>query len=909
MTSGTLSLKWVELFMASTQELISFFRDCLQEERSQSGVPNLFAGRVLKRSFLTGFDAVTGSEFESIPLPKKVKQSMSNAAELRKRDTEFLYATLPITGPFETKAIVCPLLLYPIRIIKGELFLALDQVRINPAVFTIFGIPTSAESDLLELVPEGVIGPAIPILLAKELKTHLVDLDISRVDQFPDLLGSGEVKKVSKKKHLSILPASAVIISERSKNVAGLLQELKQVSALPEEKLSMPLQALLGCAGEDLVIKKNKGKPEYIPALLSDAQMALIDSINAAPLTVCQGPPGTGKSFTIAAAATEQVLMGRSVLICCRTNEAANVLHEKLVEMIPNSKMIVRAGRRGHLKKLRSTITELLGSYQTSILGGRPKTTKREISKIVSDVFRYEKWLKREVDEGLKTGKWFQMPSESWWVKMRKWIHLKTLKSSPLLAEVAATFRQLHEARLGKAREFNILMHKVNLLDALDEEKTRKSLNIYLKSLKSRYARDQEKALKTLDPRALLKVCPIWITTTDDLHRVIPLKSELFDLAIIDEATQCDLASVIPVLMRAKRGLIAGDPKQLRHISFLSEVRHSELAKMWNLDSEEVEKYHYRNVSLIDRGLEQVLGSKAYVFLNEHFRSLPELIRFSNNRFYQGKMHLMREPEVMAGDLEALKVFNVHGKRDALGVNREEISKAIDICREVLDASLPMSVGFLSPFRAQVEAFLKLITERLTPHEVELLIKRHQLVAGTGHSFQGAERDHMIVSLVLTNSSPHGAHRFAEREDVFNVAVTRSREKMSVLHSLEPGKLRLGSLLRGFLLQGGDYREAKAGTPSLADLIPTLSAIGWKVVPRATLSGVPVDLLLLNGAKYIAIDLIGTPGAEGSAIPLSKMLLLDRTGVTLVPLRLDEWLHQKNEVIEFLRRLLPEASA
>ena len=87
MTSGMISLGWAEVVMASTQELISFFRDCLREERSQSGVPNLFAGRVLKRSFLTGFDAVTGSEFESIPLPNKVKQSMSNAAELRKRDT------------------------------------------------------------------------------------------------------------------------------------------------------------------------------------------------------------------------------------------------------------------------------------------------------------------------------------------------------------------------------------------------------------------------------------------------------------------------------------------------------------------------------------------------------------------------------------------------------------------------------------------------------------------------------------------------------------------------------------------------------------------------------------------------------------------------------------------------------
>ena len=733
--------------MASAQELISFFRDCLQEERARSGVPNIFASRVLNRSFLTGFDAVTSSEFAAIPLAEPLRKSLSHAALLRKRDAEFLYATLPIAGTLGGKAFVCPLLLYPIQITDGELFLSLDQVRINPAIFATFGVPTSAEADLLEYLPQGMIGPAIPILLARELQAHLPDLDVSRIDQYPELVGSGEVKKASKEETLSILPASAVIISERSKNVAGLLQELEILSRYRENKLSRPVRAIMGCQKSDFVPRKKEGKPEYIPALLSDAQLALIESVNTAPLTVCQGPPGTGKSFTIAAAATEQVLMKRSVLICCRTDEAADVLHEKLGEMIPNSRMIIRAGRRKHLRKLRSVITQLLGSYSSRSHKIEEGVTEHELSKIVSDVFRHEKWLKDEVNEGLETGEWFQTPPESWWIKMRKWIHLKTLESSPLLAEVAATFRSLHKGRLEKAREFNVATHKRNLYEALEDKDIRKSLKTYLKSLKSRYARDQELALRELDPRALLRVCPIWITTTDDLHRVVPLESELFDLAIIDEATQCDLPSALPALMRAKRGLIAGDPKQLRHISFLSEDRHGELAKAWKLDAAEVEKFHYRNVSLIDRGLDQVMGSKSYIFLNEHFRSLPELIRFSNHRFYQGNMHLMREPEVMEGDLEALKIVEVNGQRDEFGVNLAELEAAIEICRKVMAAPEPLSLGFLSPFRAQVEGFLNILSEKLDAKEVNRLIKRHQLVAGTGHSFQGAERDHMIVSL------------------------------------------------------------------------------------------------------------------------------------------------------------------
>ncbi len=86
---------------------------------------------------------------------------------------------------------------------------------------------------------------------------------------------------------------------------------------------------------------------------------------------------------------------------------------------------------------------------------------------------------------------------------------------------------------------------------------------------------------------------------------------------------------------------------------------------------------------------------------------------------------------------------------------------------------------------------------------------------------------------------------------------------------------------------------------TLADLAPALSAIGWKALPRNSISGVPIDLLIQRKGKIIAIDLIGTAGDEGQAIALSKSLILQRSGVPLYALRLDEWLHNKNKVIEF----------
>ena len=47
----------------------------------------------------------------------------------------------------------------------------------------------------------------------------------------------------------------------------------------------------------------------------------------------------------------------------------------------------------------------------------------------------------------------------------------------------------------------------------------------------------------------------------------IPLQTAFFDMLVVDEASQCDIASVLPLLDRARNVVVIGDPMQLRHIS------------------------------------------------------------------------------------------------------------------------------------------------------------------------------------------------------------------------------------------------------------------------------------------------------------------------------------------------------
>ena len=64
--------------MNRLKPLISFFRDCLREERSRAGIENIFASRVLNRAFVRGVESATRDEFISVELPLKIKETLIN---------------------------------------------------------------------------------------------------------------------------------------------------------------------------------------------------------------------------------------------------------------------------------------------------------------------------------------------------------------------------------------------------------------------------------------------------------------------------------------------------------------------------------------------------------------------------------------------------------------------------------------------------------------------------------------------------------------------------------------------------------------------------------------------------------------------------------------------------------------
>ena len=155
-------------------------------------------------------------------------------------------------------------------------------------------------------------------------------------------------------------------------------------------------------------------------------------------------------------------------------------------------------------------------------------------------------------------------------------------------------------------------------------------------------------------------------------------------------------------------------------------------------------------------------------------------------------------------------------------------------------------------------AFLLLLLTTVTQAEIskiQLKVLPGEFWWG-GCNLDGAEMPYTAeteISLALDDSSSEGARRFAERPDIFNVAITRSREAMTVLHSFILSKLPLNSLLRNFLLQGSARpKERTSPDLTLNDLMTTLSAIGWKPFDQRSLAGIPIDLIGTSGEEDTA---------------------------------------------------------
>jgi superfamily I DNA and/or RNA helicase len=401
----------------------------------------------------------------------------------------------------------------------------------------------------------------------------------------------------------------------------------------------------------------------------------------------------------------------------------------------------------------------------------------------------------------------------------------------------------------------------------------------------------------------LLGAFPIWAVTNPHAAELLPLQREMFDIVVIDEASQCDVASALPLLYRARHAIVCGDPKQLRHLSWLREDRQAALASQHGLSASQRSQWNYRTHSLLDVINGALPSQDDVVLLDEHYRSLPQIIEFSNRQFYGGALRVMtRRPDTLG--LRSVELRKVNGTRRKEGYNVEEVEAIIKEINKIAtaEAKKPPSeratIGVLSPYRDQVNYLNRQLAAKLKSK----IVQDHEIAVGTAHTFQGDERDIMLLSFCADPGSHRSTLTFMNQENLFNVAVTRARRRQVIFTGLDPRNLPADHLLREYLSYAADCLDTdkpedhqQGGTNFERELSDALRARGgYTTYIGYPVAGFAVDVVAQRGAQALAIACDGDP--ERRAIhPEDAMLdsvagqaILERAGwrVHRLPYRL-----------------------
>ncbi|UGS36768.1 AAA domain-containing protein [Capillimicrobium parvum] len=378
-----------------------------------------------------------------------------------------------------------------------------------------------------------------------------------------------------------------------------------------------------------------------------------------------------------------------------------------------------------------------------------------------------------------------------------------------------------------------------------------------------RFERFEElKTSADFDIDVLTRVFPCWIMRPEDACRVFPLRPDIFDVLIVDEASQCNPDQVLPLFARARKVVIVGDAKQLSNEDLrrtLSGDANRALIHQAGLD--ELDPY-----GLFDQTRNSLLElvsqrQQADVVLNEHFRCRPELIAFSNDRFYGGTLTVIRDrrddrglrPSLLVREVKLDQPFST--ARGAK-VNFAEAKALVDdLERRLADPRYDgMTFGILSLFREQVEHIQALIERRVPPQDRE----RRRLICSTVDGFQGDERDVILYSWRYTAADHGSVFAFTNGgagEQRINVALTRARHQAIhfistpvdkfppsaanvtgyLRHAVEPKRLLEAVEARAHREPGGRARRA---------VKETCTARGLNVIEDYVACGVSIDLLV-----------------------------------------------------------------
>ena len=381
----------------------------------------------------------------------------------------------------------------------------------------------------------------------------------------------------------------------------------------------------------------------------------------------------------------------------------------------------------------------------------------------------------------------------------------------------AVKYEELYKTNLSKIIDFENIRNRIL---SLKEEEKNISINLCLNKFKQEYvdfynnSEDNKNYLYQITKQQgllpirkmmelygdyLLKLFPCWLLSPESVSTIFPLSKNLFDIILFDEASQVFIENTLPTIYRGRYIVVAGDSKQLRPTAtFMKRYMGNDSDEELDLATQaalEVE-------SLLDLATSRYTSTN----LTYHYRSKnEELINFSNYAFYDGKLQIAPNISKNVGNkpIERIKVNGKWTNR----CNREEANAIVSLLKKLIkNKRNKSSIGIIT-FNTEQEnaiedaidaecqkdsafrdAYIRERNRKENGEDTSIFIKNLENV-------QGDERDIIIFSIGYARNeygkvvAHFGSLSVEGGENRLNVAITRAKEKIYVVTSIEPEEL------------------------------------------------------------------------------------------------------------------------
>lgn len=464
--------------------------------------------------------------------------------------------------------------------------------------------------------------------------------------------------------------------------------------------------------------KKNKPVPyiDYIDQNLNESQKKAIENaLSCENFYLIHGPFGTGKTRTLVELISQETRQNHKVLATAESNAAVDNILERLME---NKKLNLT--RLGHPQRVsKHNISQTL-AY---------KVENHKLNKKISKI-------RKKIDNLIEKRKVYTKPT-------------------PQYRRGYGDYDILFNASKGKggrgisAEKMKSMAKWIEYNQEIDE------LHDEIKRVENKMIRD---IIETSDV----------ILSTNSSAALESIARTKFDVAIIDEASQATIPSVLIPIAKAHRFILAGDHKQLPPTIISDKAQGLEKT----LFEELIRVYPFKSQ-----------------LLNIQYRMNSLLMKFPNSEFYNNNL----KSDSSVDDIDINDIINSDDKEDAMLfidtsniddigekhlkdsksiINQLEADIAVKFANDYLKLGLEETdIGIISPYADQV----KIIQDR-TPVEVK-----------TVDGFQGREKEIIIISTVRSNED--GNIGFLRDLRRLNVAITRAKRKLIIIGNINTLKI------------------------------------------------------------------------------------------------------------------------